>query len=256
MIKKFNRYEIKYVLPVSEMFAVIDDLGQFMRSDPYAIARGGYVVSSLYYDSRDYECYRSKVDGIKFRRKVRIRRYADSGSDNVFVEIKQRINKTVQKRRVVLPLGDAYAVCEGKDITTNSDDDRSLISEIQYIHHCLGLRRACLIKYHRRAFQGGRYEPGLRVTFDTNLRYRINALDLESPAQNRLFLPPDMCILEVKANERVPIWLTSMLARHQCTLSRVSKYCLGLRHGHELYRDRRMMMSGPVRPSVIAKPRP
>ncbi len=254
MIKKFNRYEIKYILPVAEMFAVIEDLTQFMRSDPYAITRGGYALSSLYYDSRDYECYRNKVDGIKYRRKIRIRRYEDTDSDKVFVEIKQRINKTVQKRRVLLPLDEAYAVCEGKTVDTDNDDDREVISEIHYLHHCLRLQRACVIKYHRRAFQGGRYEPGLRVTFDTNLRYRINALDLETPAQNRFFLPPNVCILEVKANERIPIWLTSVLARHQCNLSRVSKYCLGLRRGFESFRDRRLVTSGPIRP-VAQTPR-
>jgi hypothetical protein len=32
----------------------------------------------------------------------------------------------------------------------------------------------------------------------------------------------------VKANERVPHWLTSLLARHQCNLTRVSKYCQGI----------------------------
>jgi len=251
MIKRFNRYEIKYILTVDEMFRVIEDLGQFMRSDPYAISRGGYAVSSLYYDSRDYECYRSKMDGIKYRRKIRIRRYPGSSSEEVFLEIKQRINKTVQKRRARLSLGDAYAACEGRRITVANAEDQNLVSEIQYLHHCLQLRRACLIKYHRRAFQGGRFEPGLRVTFDTNLRFRVNALDLETPAQTRFFLPPDACVLEVKANERVPIWLTSILARHQCTLSRISKYCLGLRRGFENLRDRRTAASGPPRPERL-----
>ncbi len=76
---------------------------------------------------------------------------------------------------------------------------------------------------------------------------RVNTLDFEVPAQNQFFLPPDVCILEVKADERIPIWLTSVLARHQCDLSRVSKYCLGLRRGFESFRDRSLMASGPLR---------
>lgn len=247
MIRTFNRYEIKYVLTVSQMFAVIEDLKQFMESDPYALARGGYVISSLYYDSHDYECYRNKVDGIKFRRKLRIRRYENTGSDRVFVEIKQRINRTVQKRRVPLTLAEASTVCSGNPLVGERQEDNALISEIRYLHHCLKLRRACIIKYHRRAFQGGRYERGLRVTFDTNLRYRVHSLDFDSSAQNRFFLPPDTCILEVKTNDRIPTWLTLLLARHQCELSRVSKYVLGLRRGFENFGNRRTIAAARPR---------
>ncbi len=240
MIKRFNRYEIKYLLPVRGMFNIIDELGWFMRSDPHSMARGGYKVSSLYYDSRDFECYRSKVDGIKFRRKIRIRKYDDSPSESVFLEIKQRMNKTVQKRRAALALQDAYAVCEGSE-AVSSGDDADLLSEVRYLSRSLQLRKVCVIRYHRRAFQGGKYEPGLRVTFDTNLRYRFHALDLDVPAPGRFFLPPDVCVMEVKANEKVPIWITSLLARHQCDLSRVSKYCLGVKRGFEHIGQRRMI---------------
>jgi VTC domain len=34
--------------------------------------------------------------------------------------------------------------------------------------------------------------------------------------------------MEVKADDRVPEWTTSLLARHGCQLTRVSKYCAGV----------------------------
>src|SRR5690606_36526964 len=41
-------------------------------------------------------------------------------------------------------------------------------------------------------------------------------------------LPSDYCIMELKADDRVPEWATSLLARHDCQLNRVSKYCAGI----------------------------
>jgi SPX domain protein involved in polyphosphate accumulation len=35
-------------------------------------------------------------------------------------------------------------------------------------------------------------------------------------------------VMEVKANDRVPLWLANLLARHQCPLRRYSKYCNGV----------------------------
>jgi SPX domain protein involved in polyphosphate accumulation len=34
--------------------------------------------------------------------------------------------------------------------------------------------------------------------------------------------------MEVKADERVPQWVASLLARHNCQIARVSKYCAGV----------------------------
>ena len=41
-------------------------------------------------------------------------------------------------------------------------------------------------------------------------------------------VPPIGVVMEVKANERVPLWLANLLARHQCPLGRYSKYCAGV----------------------------
>jgi hypothetical protein len=77
----------------------------------------------------------------------------------------------------------------------------------------------------RQAFVGTEYDPGLRVTFDTDVRYRAHALKVNCDANNHALLPPDACIMEVKADERIPDWVTSLLGRHNCHMQRVSKYC-------------------------------
>ncbi|MFK7975504.1 MAG: VTC domain-containing protein [Halioglobus sp.] len=105
------------------------------------------------------------------------------------------------------------------------------------------LQPQCIISYHRRAFEGSRYEPGLRVTFDTHLKYRINDLDVTHLSKDRFFLPPDKVVMEIKIDERIPIWLTSFLAHYQCELKRVSKYCLGMGAGLGKLEDTRVLTS-------------
>ena len=117
MIRRFNRFELKYVLPVRQCTVLFSELEERIVPDRHG-ERAGYPIISLYYDSPDYECFWSKIEGLKFRRKVRLRIYPDergiAAVDRGSVEIKQRINRTVQKRRLELPLRDAEALCVGE----------------------------------------------------------------------------------------------------------------------------------------------
>ena len=61
MIKQFNRYEIKYVIPVSRMRALVQDLEKFMDEDRYSQNGEGYRIVSLYYDSLADDFYRNQV---------------------------------------------------------------------------------------------------------------------------------------------------------------------------------------------------
>ena len=79
---------------------------------------GFYPVWSPYYDTRDLRFYWEKIDGNKFRRKLRIRHYGTpddlDGRTPVWVEIKQRVNRVTQKRRARLPYARRAALCAGQ----------------------------------------------------------------------------------------------------------------------------------------------
>jgi len=229
MIKRFNRYEIKYAIPVSSLARLIPDLERFLERDDNGSVDGFYSVASLYFDTPDLDCYRNKLDGLLFRRKLRIRIYPDRPEGPAFVEIKQRVNRTVQKRRLVMPLQDAYALCSGSTPPNLSDpDDQEVADEVHYLVTSLRLRPKNVIAYTRRAFVGQKVDPGMRLTFDTLVRTRRADFDLEVPHPMQIAFPAHLAIMEVKANERVPHWLISLLARHECSLTRVSKYCHGI----------------------------
>ena len=237
MIRRFNRFELKYILPVARCAKLIEELKQHLPPDRHGGERGDPIVS-LYYDSPQLDCFWAKIEGIRFRRKVRLRIYPGDDITAVSkgsIEIKQRVNKTVQKRRLELPLEQAERLCEGGLSFEGLDEmDTQVASEVTYLSRLLDLRPAAITAYCRRAFEGQEENAGVRVTFDTFVASRIHALSVRAPATNRLILPADYCIMEVKADDRVPEWATSLLARHDCQLSRVSKYCAGVAQLHGL----------------------
>ncbi len=237
MIRRFNRYELKYIVTVEQTQRIIDDLLEMTEPDPYS-GLAGYRLCSLYYDSPGLDFFWAKIEGLKFRRKLRLRVYEGDDIEAVthgMVEIKQRINRTVQKRRLKLPLEEAEQLCAGSFDDTGLDAmDQQVASEVQYMVRGMHLSPTCITAYHRKAFVGGLYDAGLRITFDTDVRYRVHGLQVNLNANNHHIIPPDWCIMEVKANDSVPDWVTSLLSRHSCQLRRVSKYCAGLAKGRSL----------------------
>jgi len=229
VIKRFNRYEIKYAIPVSSLSVLKPDLERFLGRDSYGGAAGFYSIASMYFDTPDLDSYRNKLDGLLYRRKLRIRIYPDRPDGPAFVEIKQRVNRTVQKRRLAMTLPDAYRMCSGSlRFQLSEADDQAVADEVHYLVTSLRLRPKNIIAYTRQAYVGHMVDPGMRLTFDTLVRTRRADFDLEVPRKTQLAFPAHLAVMEVKANERVPHWLTSLLARHQCTLTRISKYCNGI----------------------------
>lgn len=229
MIKRFNRYEIKYAIPVKSFGSLKPDLERFLGRDAHGGESGFYSIASLYFDTPDLDCYRNKLDGLLFRRKLRIRVYPNKPDGVAFVEIKQRVNRTVQKRRLAMTLADAYAMCSGSmRFKLSEADDQEVADEVHYLVTSLRLRPKNIIAYTRQAYEGHTVDPGMRLTFDTLIRTRRADFDLEVAQPTQIAFPAQLSIMEVKANERVPHWLVSLLARHQCNLTRVSKYCNGI----------------------------
>lgn len=235
-IRYSDRFELKYLLDWTQYEAMVSELVDYMTLDRQGNEQGRYIITSLYYDTADYQAYWDKLEGHRFRRKVRIRVYGEqqvTPETLCFIEIKQRINKTLQKKRILLPYASAVELCELREAVTGADEaDQAIIDEIIYLGHTLQLQPACVVTYNRLAFEGSDHDPGLRVTFDTQLKCRARDLSLLSQGytDNQFFLPPQQCIMEVKINNRAPYWLIEMIAKYRCTLRRISKYCAALEH--------------------------
>lgn len=63
------------------------------------------------------------------------------------------------------------------------------------------------------------------MTIDHKVHGRDRDLHFASGATNRFIIPPKLAVVEIKANERVPYWVTDLAASIDMSVIRVSKYC-------------------------------
>lgn len=231
-IRKFNRFEIKYILTLKQAEDLKKDLALYLVPDQHSTNDGRYKLASVYYDSPKLNCYWEKVNGDRFRRKLRIRHYESStplqGSTPVFAEIKQRIGKVTQKRRAVLTYDQALQLCNHRVIPEYAREDKAVIEEIYEFIWRYNLQPVNIIRYDRQAFMSRDWDQGLRVTFDTKIRSQEHPLSLQTDMSDLPIVSENQVILEIKVNEQIPMWLTQIIAAHNLHTTGFSKYCRGI----------------------------
>jgi SPX domain protein involved in polyphosphate accumulation len=158
-----------------------------------------------------------------------VRNYGDRSSirddSPVYVEVKQRVNRVTQKRRVRLPYHLARRLCDGREMVPHEPAQRAFLEEVLALIVENDLRPIATTGYQREPFVGRGIDLGLRVTLDHRVRGRDRDFHLGADSVNRFIVPPHLAIMEVKANERVPYWVTDMTAALNLSVVRVSKYC-------------------------------
>ena len=103
-LQKFERYEFKYILNENLRKKIQSDVSKFMRVDKFTNKNKKYFVRSLYFDDDVSTEYYNKIDGMKIRRKFRLRTYGRDFSKEkpIFLELKGRYNQRTYKRRKVI----------------------------------------------------------------------------------------------------------------------------------------------------------
>lgn len=232
VIKRFNRFELKYIIPYSKIGKLKEYILKYANYDPYGNADGKYTLASLYYDSPDYRFYHEKINGLRYRKKLRLRWYETAEGLNedsiVYAEIKQRVDRVTQKRRVPMKYKEALVFLNEGIIPHHKEEDAEVIDEIYTMLKLYKLRPTAITTYVRQAFIGTDYDMGLRITFDSHVTYRLKDLGLGAGTYDGFIVPPGYAIMEIKTDERIPHWITELVAVNELQLIRISKYCTGL----------------------------
>jgi SPX domain protein involved in polyphosphate accumulation len=142
--------------------------------------------------------------------------------DQAFLEIKQKIDMTTQKRRNRYPTSDLI-----KRLVDGVGDplQGEIGEEVELLFHEQDLEPKVLVSYDRVAYMGST-DDSLRVTFDSNCRYRQTDLfQAESTEPDKFFLHPSQQIVEIKFDNLIPRWLVSVLRKRALSPTRISKYC-------------------------------
>jgi hypothetical protein len=164
-----------------------------------------------------------KVEGVKDRRKLRFRRYTESG--DIFIEVKQRADRTLHKRRLTWPREQVERAFGAGSVDWEALGDDPVAAEVALMIERLRLRPTMGVSYRRRAFFGS-FDPELRLSLDSRLMYRPAPVDLARPFEvGRYIVDPRITVLEIKYDHRAPRWLTKVICRHGLKMVRMSKYC-------------------------------
>lgn len=191
-----------------------------MKVDKYPI----YTLSNIYLDTDDFLLIRRSIEKPLYKEKLRLRTYVTPGpSDNVFLEIKKKYNKLGSKRRVVLPFGELSDYIN-KGIAPDGIKDTQIFSEIDFSMKKYNVSPKFFIAYDRSAYKNieGR---DLRITFDSNIRYRTDDLDLSHGTYGtQLIDDPGFVLMEIKAADSMPLWLAEALEEYGIKRISFSKY--------------------------------
>lgn len=237
-IEIFRRREQKYLIDTWQYEELVRQISPYMRPDKFGNV-GYYTVTSLYFDSDDHKIYFETKNKLRFRQKLRLRVYDETGLDGTaFFEVKQKHKKVVNKRRMLLPLREAYRYLNEDPSTPVENYEASnlqVFKEIDYFRKFYGLKPEMVVSYDRHAMHCIT-DPDLRITFDLNLRCRNDDLLVEHGSHGDNFIDPHLVVLEVKVADAVPLWLTRILQALGCEQRSASKFCtsMELLRGEEL----------------------
>ncbi|MDR0854108.1 MAG: polyphosphate polymerase domain-containing protein [Clostridiales Family XIII bacterium] len=224
-IEIFNRYEKKYMMDECVYAKLAGRLSDYMELDKSNLSQETYPICNIYYDTPDSHLIRTSLQKPAYKEKLRLRSYGTpSGDSKVFVEIKKKFNKSVNKRRSALPHNEAYRFLASGVFPRDLDGANvQVLNEVAYILEQHDLGPQVFLAYERRAYLGTG-EHDLRVSFDTNIITRRDDLLLESGIYGDRLLPEGKWVMEIKTAESIPLWLCHLLSEYEVYPMSFSKY--------------------------------
>lgn len=224
-IEVFNRYEKKFLLDEAAYQSIRSQLPEHMELDEYNKTHEFYTISNIYYDTRDDYLIRNSLAKPKYKEKLRLRAYGvpeDNGK--VFLEIKKKFNGLVNKRRTTLRLEEAYDfLSSGIKPELKQYMNKQVLNEIEYMLKIYKLEPKLYLAYDRKAMFG-RENHDLRITFDKNIRTRRFDLRLENGSYGEILMEEGQWLMEVKAENSIPLWLSKLLSEYRVYCTSFSKY--------------------------------
>ncbi len=227
-----NRHECKFVVPEPVAARLLKQVAPFLQPDPFAATSTdhAYPIASLYLDDANDTLYRETLEGRAYRYKLRVRSYTDDPTAPVFLEVKRRHDRVVQKLRCPIPRTSLASVLTGKvaSLPGLSPLKRQSFQEfMRLVQFCRAVPR-CTVLYDRQAYIG-RHEDEVRVTFDR----RLYAMEEREPivrVRDGRYAPVRSggVVLELKFTDRCPPWMLDAVRACELRRSSFSKYCIAI----------------------------
>ena len=212
----FKRYEKKYLVTHKQAAAVTAALLKHMTLDEY----GTYWVQNIYMDTDNWDVINKSLEKPLYKEKMRLRCYGiPDETSNIFLELKKKFAGVVYKRRMAFSL----EALKHPLREVLSKEDQQIAKELDFYLKGNPVDEKMFIAFRRTAYTGVE-NPGLRVTFDNDVRYRCCNLDFTSPEHGRQVLHENYQLMEIKTPISIPLWLSRALSENGIYRTSYSKY--------------------------------
>tara|TARA_B100001057_G_scaffold446114_1_gene484386 strand:+ start:19562 stop:20296 length:735 start_codon:yes stop_codon:yes gene_type:complete len=232
-IQTFFRYEFKYIISNLIREKIKKDISYFMKIDKYAQINEGekYFVRSLYFEDYHNSNFYEKIDGVRNRRKYRLRTYSNYEKNNnlIFLEQKSRLENHVTKYRKKIDNSHIDLFYNNNrvfDLLNNYDD--ALTRSFLYDYTKKNIRPKVLVDYYRTPYISN-FDMNFRLTIDQNIIVsRSNKLFNSYNRKINSLL--DHSILEIKFKRRIPAWFHKIIMGYNLERISISKFVLGIKY--------------------------
>lgn len=201
----FKRYEKKYLLTAEQYSQLWNVLEPMFTEDQFHHS----TVCSLYYDNDSFDLIRASIEKPVYKEKLRLRCYNVPNRDSeAFVELKKKYKGVVYKRRERMTYAEAFDYLAGK---APAPAESQITREIDWFMHENHPVPKALIACERFAYVA-KENSELRLTFDKNLRWRSDRLDLSLGSDGDPIIPAGDVLMEIKIPGAAPMWLSHALS--------------------------------------------
>lgn len=214
----FQRMEVKYLITRSQQRTLLEKIGEHMEPDRF----GKSVINNIYFDTPDYRLIRESIEKPVYKEKLRLRCYGHVTDEiTAFVELKKKFSGTVYKRRISMQYSEATDyLCRGKPAVQESQISR----EIDYVVSFYGGLMPVVDLFYDRSAYVAKDGSDLRITFDRDVRFRTEELDLRRGSDGIILTGGDVTLMEIKSVNPMPLWLVAALDELKILPSSFSKY--------------------------------
>ncbi len=214
----FKRREMKFLLNEEQYTFLRSEIEKHMTEDDF----GRHTILNIYLDNLNNDLIRSSLGKPVYKEKLRLRTYGQCAVDNspAFLEIKKKFRGITYKRRFELTYKELHNyITDG----TPPDKRGQVFEEIDYMIRRMSLKPKIVICYDREAYYG-KDDKEFRLTFDGNVRFRRDDLDLRAGDHGEYLITQPYTIMEVKSAGAIPIWLARTLSEKKIFHGSFSKY--------------------------------
>lgn len=230
-----QRFEHKYIINERVALGIRDFVSSYLDLDAYGAKQPdlSYPVHSLYLDSPDMRTYQETINGDRNRYKLRIRYYEMTDDSPVYFEIKRRVDRVIQKKRVIVYRSAVHQLARGylpghEELVYPTAEQLDALLDFTRLVNNLNAEPKVHVNYRREAWIANGTNK-IRVTMDRNVQSEPQKVVSLSPTlRNPRPVFGNNIILELKFTDRFPNWFMDLVRVFGLRSGGAAKYVDGV----------------------------